>query len=340
MSNNANAANINDCAFGAVVGHSRIVRSLLSSIAVGKVSHAYIFSGLSGSGKSLIAASFAKALQCENDPAQGPCDSSVSASHNICKSCRVFGTGNHPDIFFVSPKGKSLGVGDIREQIIKNMETRPYLYRRKVFIIDSAHTMTPQAQNALLKTIEEPADYGVFLLLSEGLGAFLPTVLSRCIVYKLDPLSYDEVYGYLTASGIAPGTARLATVYAQGNIGRGLQLASDEDFIGLRIKIFDIMNRLRSADLTGIFAIAKQFDEFKDRIQEALDIMYLCYRDALVLRSAGQRFVIQEDMPDVGRHPTAGLSAVWQAKRRLRHHTNFQLTIEVMLLNITLVSPQ
>jgi len=321
--------------FDAVVGHGRIVSSLRNAISVGKVSHAYIFSGLSGSGKSLIAASFAKALECErNMPDDGDGSCGGGGSSERCKSCRVFESGNHPDVFFVSPGGKSLGVSDIREHVIKNMETKPYQYRYKVFIIDSAHTMTPQAQNALLKTIEEPAGYGVFLLLSEGLGSFLPTVLSRCIVYKLEPLGYDEVYGYLMAAGIGFDTARLAAVYAQGNIGRGLQLASDEDFIGLRTKIFGIINRLRSADLTGIFSIAKEFDEFKDRIQEVLDIMYLCYRDALALQAAGRRFVIQEDMPEMTGQPITGLTAIWEAKRRLRHHTNFQLTIEIMLLDL------
>ena len=312
--------------FGEVVGHERIVGSLQRAISVNRVSHAYIFSGLSGSGKGLVARSFAKALECGNV--------SFGDSCGVCKSCRVFESGNHPDVFYVSPKGKSLGVDDIRDIVIKNMETKPYQYRYKVFIIDSTHTMTPQAQNALLKTIEEPAGYGVFLLLSEGLGSFLPTVLSRCIVYKFEPLSYDEVYGYLMATGLEADIACMAAVYSQGNIGRGLQLATDERFIGLRAKIFNIIERLRSADLTGIFSIAKEFDAFKDHIQEALDIMYLCYRDMLVLQAAGRRFVIQEDMPEMGGNAVAGLSAIWEAKRRLRHYTNFQLTIEIMLLEI------
>jgi DNA polymerase-3 subunit delta' len=280
---------------------------------------------MSGSGKSLIAKSFAKALQCESAASVDPC--------GVCKSCRVFESGNHPDVFYVSPEGKSLGVDDIRDHVIKNMETKPYKYRYKVFIIDSAHTMTPQAQNALLKTIEEPAGYGVFLILSEGTGAFLPTVLSRCITYKLEPLGYDEVSGYLAAAGIADDTARLAAVYALGNIGRGLELAADEEFIGLRSKIFSVIERLYSADLIEVFAIAKEFDEFKDRIQEALDIFYLCYRDALTAETAGGKFVIQDNIPHA-HNPTAGLTAVWNAKRRLRHYTNFQLTIEVMLLDI------
>ena len=315
-----------NASFEAVAGHWRIVESLQNAISVGKVSHAYIFSGLKGSGKSLIARSLAKALECEGGISGNSCGG--------CKSCRVFESGNHPDVFYVSPQGKSIGVDDIRDLVIKNMQTKPYQYRYKVFIIDSAHTMTVQAQNALLKTIEEPAPYGVFLLLSEGLGFFLPTVLSRCIVYKLEPLSYDEVYRYLIQSGIDDSTARLSAIYAQGNIGRGLELAADEEFIGLRLKVFSIIERLQNAGLIEIFAIAKEFDEFKGRIQEALDIMYLCYRDSLVMQAVGRRFVIQEERPQTGKSASAGLSAIWQAKRRLRHYTNFQLTIEIMLLEI------
>ena len=312
--------------FSLVVGHKRIIDGLRNAITMSKVSHAYIFSGLSGSGKSLIAACFAKALQCENVVRGDSC--------GICKSCRIFESRNHPDIFYVSPGGKSIGVDDIRDHVIKNMETKPYLYRYKVFIIDYAHTITPQAQNALLKTIEEPADYGVFLLLSVGTGSFLPTVLSRSIAYKLEPLAFEQVYEYLTTMGIDKDTARLAAVYAQGNIGRGVKLAEDEEFIQLRTKILDIMDRLQRADLSEILIIAKEFTEFKDRIHEALDIMYLCYRDVLALHAAGRQYVIQEDLPASVGCAIAGSSAVLSAKNRLRHYTNFQLTIEIMLIEI------
>lgn len=305
-----------------VVGHERILRSLENAITAGQVSHAYIFSGPSGSGKSLIADYFAKALQCENGCGCG-----------ACASCRVFQSGNHPDVFYISPDGKSLGVDDVRDRVIKQMQTGPFRYRYKIFIIDSAHTLTVQAQNALLKTIEEPAAYGIFLLLAEGLGAFLPTVLSRCVVYKLEPLGYDAVYGYLKASGAEETTARLAAVYAQGNIGCGLQLAADTEFMEMRSRLIGIMNRIPTADLIQVFSIAKEFDAFKERIQEALDIMYLWYRDILVLRAAGPRFVIQADARG-GDEVYAGLSAVWAARNRLRHYANFQLTIEVMLLTI------
>ncbi|MEI3523193.1 MAG: hypothetical protein V8Q36_03205 [Anaerotignum sp.] len=131
----------------------------------GTVSHAYLLTGSSGSGKRLIADTFAKTLQCEAGGTE-PC--------GHCRSCSAFDSGNHPDIVYVRPAKKTLGVDDVREQILEDVSLKQYRYRYKIYIVEQADTMTVQAQNALLKTLEEPPAYAVFLLLAENQTAFLP----------------------------------------------------------------------------------------------------------------------------------------------------------------------
>jgi len=148
----------------------------------GAVGHAYILEG-GLADRLAIGRAFAKGLNCL--AAETRDDGRISAC-GACLSCRVFESGNHPDIYHVAgTKATGIGVDDVREQIVSLMTTQPYKYRYKIFIVDKAETLTPAAQNALLKTIEEPAPYGVFLFLAAHVHTLLPTLLSRCVLVKL-----------------------------------------------------------------------------------------------------------------------------------------------------------
>ena len=145
----------------------------------GSVGHAYILEG-GLTNRLAIGNAFAKRLNCMTKGID------LTSACDECLSCRVFESGNHPDIFFVKgTKATGIGVDDVRQQIIMPMVTQPFKYKYKIFIVDKAETLTPAAQNALLKTIEEPASYGVFLFLAAHVHTLLPTLLSRCILVKL-----------------------------------------------------------------------------------------------------------------------------------------------------------
>ena len=141
--------------FEEIVGHKEIIEGLQQGIKSKKVSHSYIFDGIEGIGKKTLAYAYAKTLQCLKEGIS-PC--------NECISCRSFDSGNHPDVFFIKSEKKNLGVDEIREGILKEMEIKPYKYKYKIFIVENADNMTVQAQNALLKTIEEPPAYGIIIL--------------------------------------------------------------------------------------------------------------------------------------------------------------------------------
>ena len=138
--------------FKDIIGQDQIKTHLLDGILQGNISHAYIINGETGSGRRLLASALTKALLCENRSAQGD-------ACGVCKSCKQVDTNNHPDVRFVTHEKASISVDDIREQINDTIMVRPYSSQYKIYIVDEAQKMTVQAQNALLKTIEEPPAY-------------------------------------------------------------------------------------------------------------------------------------------------------------------------------------
>jgi DNA polymerase-3 subunit delta' len=263
--------------FGDIYGNELIVSYLKRAARIKKPSHAYIISGAQGSGKKLIARTFAKALQCE-ETFGAPCGK--------CISCRTFDSMNHPDIIYVtSANVKTIGVDDVREQVLDKLSERPFKYRFKIFIIEKGDTLTPAAQNALLKALEEPALYGVFLITAANEGKFLPTVLSRTVVLKTKPLPAASVYNYLTEkAGVPEAAANEAGTYSEGSIGKALNLLNDEGFAQLKQAAEDIVKNTRET-YAGMFEAAKELEPFKPRMAELLNILYLMYRDIIVYKA-------------------------------------------------------
>ncbi len=331
--------------FNDIKGNEQIIKNLRSMIYNNKLSHSYIIDAPKGAGKKLIANSFAKAIQCENIKSAN-LEETVNAC-NSCVSCRTFDGGNHTDVIYVnSEKGKVIGVEDIREQVGKNIELKPYKYQYKIFIIDNADSMTVQAQNALLKTIEEPPNYGIFILLSENYNNFLPTILSRCVIFKLKSLEFDVVFEYIKNNlNIDSTEAYVFASYAQGNIGKAVEMATSERFTEVRSMVLKFIEDFYKKDFIDIFSEVSVFEDFKEDINMVLDILYLCYRDMIVLKclSNGSEIIIQKDKKKLfknilenfsSEHLFYGAEAVFSAKRRLALHSNFQMTIENLLLKL------
>lgn len=327
--------------FESVIGHEALVAQMRQNIAAGRVGHAYILSGEKGIGKKTLAKAFAKALQCE---ALTP-GANVTDACGVCLSCRVFESGNHPDVLYVTgTKTKSIGVDDVREQIIRPMSVKPFRYRYKIFMVDEAETLTPAAQNALLKTIEEPASYGIFFFLAAHTHAFLPTVLSRCVPLMLNPLPDTQVLAALSAADVPEDTARFCAAFARGNIGHALSLAASEDFKSMRSFALDVVKQVRQTDVAGTFALYRGFEKWKESIQPLLDMLYLCYRDLIVYKGTGdanrlaQRDTHEPLMQTADETPVAalfqGVDAITRTKRILRQNGNFQLAVEMLLLTL------
>ncbi len=322
--------------FDDIKGNHKIKAIMQHAAVTGKVSHAYILQGAHGMGKRLLADAFAKSLQC-NDSDGEAC--------GICAGCKAFDSGNHPDIFYIFPqKTKSLGVEDIREQIVKNAEIKQYQYKYKIFIVEHADKMTAAAQNALLKTLEEPPSYVVFLLLAENLNDFLPTILSRCVVMKLRPIPQKDIEEFLIEQQLAQETtAGIFAEYAQGSMGQAKELATSEDFSAMRQEILTMLENIKEQDKPYLLDRAKDLEVYKQDYR-FLDIATVWYRDVLMAKSFGDsRYLIQKDKEKQLLHHAAKdsiqgiikkLRVIQETKRFLTQNANFRLAMEVMLIKL------
>ena len=224
--------------FNDIIGHDTIKEHLKKAIESNHVSHAYILTGETGMGRKSLANAFAMTLLCEKGKSE-PCME--------CHACKQVMSSNHPDLIFVGhEKPGSIGVDDIREQINDTIMIRPYSSYYKIYIVDEAEKMTVQAQNALLKTIEEPPAYAIIMLLTTNQEAFLPTILSRCVQLKLKPLKDSVVKSYLMGSlGIKESRADIYAAFARGNLGRAIHLASSEEFQLLYSELLHMLKHLK-----------------------------------------------------------------------------------------------
>ena len=323
--------------FEEIVGNEHIIKNLQTSIYNNKLTHAYIIDGAVGSGKKLLSNTIAKTLQCERKGITPCCE---------CISCKSFDSFNHPDVIYVkASKTKSIGIDDIRTQIGGVVEVKPYKYKYKIFIIEDADKMTVQAQNAILKTIEEPPSYAVFLLLSTHYNSFLETILSRCVVVKIKALSENSIKKYIVEHlNSDENSAKLYSAFSRGSIGQAEKIATSEAFINTRAEIINLLTSVRNKDTIGLFEAAKQLEVYKDSIDHILDIFYMWYRDITILKSTkDEKYVIQKDKIvelKVGSEQLSYerlfnvLGTIENTRVQLSKNANFSLAIELMLLKI------
>lgn len=326
--------------FHDILGNDMVKEHFKKAIENHKVSHAYILTGEAGMGRKSIANAFAMTLLCEKGGSE-PC--------MVCHSCKQVLGGNHPDIIYVNhEKPGSIGVDDIREQINDTIMIRPYSSYYKIYIVDEAEKMTVQAQNALLKTIEEPPSYAVIILITTNQEAFLPTILSRCVQLKLKPLKDFTVKSYLTEHfNIPDREAEICAAFARGNLGKAIHLASSEEFKELYQKVMAVIRNIGTMDVVMLLDCIREIKEQNFEISEVLDLMQLWYRDVLMYKvTKDMNLLIFKDeykmINEMGQKTDyAGLeqilSAIDTARTRLDANVNMELVMELLLL--TMKSP-
>ncbi|MCR4691707.1 MAG: DNA polymerase III subunit delta [Lachnospiraceae bacterium] len=324
--------------FDDIYGQPQIVNHFKNAISTGKISHAYMINGERSSGKEFIARVFAQALQCEEGGIE-PC--------NECHSCRQAISGNQPDIIKVMhEKPATIGVDDIRTGINDNIFIKPYASKWKIYILNEAEKMTVQAQNALLKTLEEPPAYAVIMLLTSNLESMLPTIMSRCVVMNMKPVPDDMVKGYLMRELQVPDyKADVCTAFAQGNLGKAKALAVSEEFDNIKTEAVNLLRYIRDMEITDIVsAINKIKKEYKIDINDYLDILSVWYRDVLLFKATNDanHLIFKDEIQYIKNMANQSayegieiiLEALEKAKARLRANVSFDLTMELLLLTI------
>lgn len=325
--------------FKDVVGHKNIIQYIGNAVKTDKVSHAYILNGEKGSGKKLLASLFAMSLQCQDREEDGD-------ACGKCQSCKQTVNNNQPDIIKVThEKPSTISIDDIREQVNNDIVIKPYSSRYKIYIIADADMMTVQAQNALLKTIEEPPEYAVIMLLTENAETLLPTIRSRCVMLKLRNIKDQLVKKYLMEQMEIPDyKADVCVAFAQGNMGKAIMLATSEHFNEIKEEAVHLLRNINEMDLNELIDAVKRCMSYKLGISDYLDVIAIWYRDVLIYKATRNvdRVVFSDQLKYIKDRANKSsyegieiiLDALEKAKSRLKANVNFELTMELLLLTI------
>lgn len=321
--------------FSDILGHEQVKDHFINAVRAQKVSHAYILSGEAGMGRKTLANAFALMLLCEQDT-DVPCLQ--------CHACKQVLSGNHPDLIYVThTKPASIGVDDVREQINDTISIRPYSSAYKIYVVDEAEKMTPQAQNALLKTIEEPPSYAVILLLTTNQESFLSTILSRCVQMKLKPLQDSVIKTYLMERlQIPESSAEVYTAFARGNLGKAITISSSETFQEMYQKFLKLLGNIHEMDISQILDQIRDMKDGQMDLEECLDFLQMWYRDVLLYKVSGDRdhLIFKNEFGTICRISEKSsypgleriLEAVDKARVRLNANVNMELVMELLLL--------
>ena len=289
--------------FQNILGNDKIENLLQESVNNNKVSHSYLFVGKSGIGKKMIAKEFAKAILCLGDNKY--CDN--------CKSCLEFDGQNNPDFFIVEPDGNAIKIDQIRN-MQKGVQEKPIISRSKVYIIDNADFMTKEAQNALLKTLEEPPEFVTIILIGENENEFLATIKSRCMIIHFNSISDSDMEKYLQENYNMNVTSNMLDVF-QGSIGKAIELKDKQEEY---LIIEQAIENIEKEDLIDLIKKLDILYTSKDEIFDMLD-----YINIILLKKSKENVKY-----------TDCIKIVENTKRRIDQNANYDMSIDNMLFNI------
>lgn len=293
----------------------------------GKAGHAYVLNGPAGVGKRTLALLCAQALFCRAEAGRRPC--------GACPPCLRFAHGNHPDSFVLEAEG-SLGVEAVRTLSFA-LQERAYEAGAKAVRILGADRMTVQAQNALLKTLEEPPGRTVFLLTCEQSTALLPTIRSRCQSVPMPPLPEADAARILAGRGIPPERAALCSRMEGGSVGKALALAQDSQAWALRERVLRAVSLLTAPG--RVLDAVQPLREEKEHAPEILNTLEFFARDALRAGLTGQtpedgpERAVLDRLTQAGAHAQLSLlEALTRGRRQLANHLPWQTVLETLML--------
>lgn len=290
--------------FQNILGNESIKKLLIEALKNDQVSHSYLFVGNSGIGKKMIAKEFAKGILCL-DEENKYCDN--------CKSCLEFDSNNNPDFSIIEPDGNVLKIDQIRE-MQKKVQEKPIISKRKVYIINNADKMKSEAQNALLKTLEEPPEFVTIILVGENENAFLATIKSRCMILHFNSISNQDMEKYLKNNYNIDVTENMLDVF-HGSIGKAIELKDKQEDYKV---IESAIDNIEKEDLIDFTKKLEILYNSKDEIFDMLD-----YINILLLKKAKENIKY-----------TDCIKIVENTKRRITQNANYDMSIDNMLFNI------
>ena len=290
--------------FENIIGNDKIKKELINAVNLNKYSHSYLFLGTSGIGKKKIAREFAKMILCREE-------------HKYCgkcKSCIEFDSNNHPDFIEIQPDGSAIKIDQIREMQYTVFQ-KPIISNKKVYIIDNADLMTKEAQNCLLKTLEEPPEFVCIILVGSNEGKFLSTIKSRTLCVKFEKIQSLKIEEYLKEKYGITEIASSVIEAANGSIGKAEFLMNKQD---LYIEIDKIIQKIGKLDLIDTLKNSEIIYKSQEDIQEILE-----YTNMMLFKKAKENI----------RYLNC-IKYVEEAKSRLNANSNYNMTIDNMIMSI------
>ena len=290
--------------FNNIIGNQQNKELLKQIIDNNNIAHSYMFIGQDSIGKLLFAKSFAKAILCPNNIK--PC--------NNCKSCIEFDTSNNPDFKLITPDGNNIKIEQIRE-LTKVVYEKPIVSERKVYIINDSNLMTKEAQNSLLKTLEEPPEYVTIILVSSNENLFLPTIKSRCTKILFNKLNNEELKLILKEKYNYTDIPQIVLKIADGSVERAIELRDKEKEYESIQKVFSNLENINIIDL-----INNKEELFKDKeeVNKILEYINLIFFDKI---KTNIKYV-------------ECMKIVEDTKDRLKKNSNFDMTIDNFIITV------
>lgn len=306
--------------FGDFYGIQPICDRLYADMNGGHNVHAYLFVGPKGTGKNSMAEICARALNCTG--ADKPC--------GVCHSCRRMIEGTHPDIIYISRGDKQNSISvDVVRGVISQVMTRPYEGGKHVVIFREADFMTPQAQNALLKTLEVPPESVVFFHIAESPQSMLQTIKSRCRIVRFYELPVETCAEALAAHGIAPERAHELAHAAHGSVGVALTLSQDQDYWQVQARVLGAVRSLKEPD--GVSLATGILKDDKDNAQTVLSVLEQLALDLIGRDELGRDLGAENDIAVRG---DVLLRAVMAARERAQSNVVWINLIEKLFFEM------
>ena len=290
--------------FENIIGNKKNKEILEKAIEINKTSHSYIFCGTEGIGKKLIAKELAKKILCLKEKAND-CD---------CKSCIEFDSDNNPDFQLIESVDGKIKIEQIR-QMQRKVAEKPIISNNKVYIIDDADTMTTEAQNCLLKTLEEPPEYITIILICTNEGNLLSTIKSRCTRIQFEPIKDEEIKEYVKTKLPDEQISEKLIELAQGSIGKAIKLNERKDIYE---NIENILVSMQCRDLIDIVQMSEVIYKSKEEIKSILE-----YINVLLMKLSKQNIKYINCV-----------QIVEETKKRLKANSNYDMCIDYMIFSM------
>ena len=290
--------------FENIIGNEKNKQILEQIVQNNNIAHSYMFIGQESIGKLIFAKKFAKSIMCKSQIK--PC--------NTCKSCIEFDTNNNPDFNIIEPQGNVIKIDQIRE-LIKKVYEKPIVSNKKVYIINDSNLMTKEAQNSLLKTLEEPPEYVTIILIAQNENLFLPTIKSRCTKILFNKLTDENLLEILKKEYNYTNVPDITLKIAEGSVKRAIDLKDKEQ---MYTKTKEIFSNLETINILDIMAKKDEIFKDKDEITEILNYINLIFFDKVC---SNARYI-------------NCMKTIEETKDRLKKNSNFDMTIDNFIMTV------